>query len=246
MLLLRSAEQRAVLTAMEALSTVERAPQLVDCVRSALRTLLPHGVFVFGAGRVKGNGFTDYEPLGYRFPLPYLDEMRAADGTIQTPSIVRWLRTGAPQLFESKSVARADAKPWLQAFNRHDLDNMAAHGVVDRRSGNATYFSFFQIPARLEERHARILRFLVPHLHLSLQRCAVVTTSPRPAPLSEVQREILRYLCLGKTNWEIARILGLSDRNAKYHVEEIIRKLGVANRTEAAAKAATLGVIDAT
>lgn len=243
--MLRSTEQRAVLTAMEALSTVERAPQLVDCVRSVLHTLLPHGVFVFGTGRVKGNGFTDYEPLGYRFPLPYLDEMRAADGTIQTPSIVRWLRTGQPQLFESGAVAHEPAKPWLQSFNRYDLSNMAAHGVVDRRSGLATYFSFFQMPTRLEERHARLLRLLVPHLHLSLQRCATsaTTSATSDPPLSELQSEILRYLCLGKTNWELARILGLSDRNAKYHVEEIIRKLHATNRTEAAVKAAALGLV---
>lgn len=243
--MLRSAEQRAVLTAMEALSIVERAPQLVECVRATMGALLPHGAFIFGAGRVKGNGFTDYQPLGYRFPLPYLDEMRAADGTIQTPSIVRWLRTGQPQLFESDAVNLANQapKPWLQSFNRYDLDNMAAHGVVDRKSGTATYFSFFQISARLGERQARLLRLLVPHLHLSLQRCAAAA-APAPVPhLSEVQHEILRYLRLGKTNWEIARIMGLSDRNAKYHVEEIIRKLSVMNRTEAAVKATALGLV---
>src|SRR5688572_16764273 len=119
--MLTSADQRALLTAMDALSTVERRHGLVDCVRSVLHTLLPHGVFVFGAGRVKGSGFTDYEPLGYQFPLAYLDEMRAADGTIQTPSIVRWLRTGQPQLFESSAVDDAASKRWLQSFNRYDL-----------------------------------------------------------------------------------------------------------------------------
>ena len=63
------------------------------------------------------------------------------------------------------------------------------------------------------------------------------------AALTPKQREVVQYLALGKTNWEIAQIVGCSERNAKYHVEEIIRRLDVVNRTEAVARATALGLL---
>lgn len=46
--------------------------------------------------------------------------------------------------------------------------------------------------------------------------------------------EVLRWLSQGKTNPEIAVILGVAAGTAKLHVERILAKLGAANRTEAA------------
>lgn len=59
---------------------------------------------------------------------------------------------------------------------------------------------------------------------------------PRPKrdELTERQRAILRMLAEGKTNGEIAETLGISLDGAKYHVREIITKLGVDSREEAA------------
>ncbi len=48
------------------------------------------------------------------------------------------------------------------------------------------------------------------------------------------QREIFEWVRKGKTNWEIARILGCSEENVKYHMKNILRILGSYNRTQAA------------
>lgn len=57
------------------------------------------------------------------------------------------------------------------------------------------------------------------------------------------EQEVLRLLALGRTNREIGAALAVSERTAKAHVERIIGRLGVANRTEAVAKAIGLGLI---
>ncbi len=49
------------------------------------------------------------------------------------------------------------------------------------------------------------------------------------------QREIFGWVKAGKTNWEIARIIGCSEENVKYHMKKILRILGSYNRTQAAA-----------
>src|ERR1700742_2877156 len=47
--------------------------------------------------------------------------------------------------------------------------------------------------------------------------------------------EVLSWLSKGKTNRDIAQILGLSPRTVDKHLEQIYSKLGVENRTAAAA-----------
>ncbi len=51
--------------------------------------------------------------------------------------------------------------------------------------------------------------------------------------LSPRQREVLELIARGKTNAEIADALGISLDGAKYHVREILAKLGVQSREEA-------------
>jgi DNA-binding CsgD family transcriptional regulator len=46
---------------------------------------------------------------------------------------------------------------------------------------------------------------------------------------------VLSWLSKGKTNRDIAQILGLSPRTVDKHLEQIYAKLGVENRTAAAA-----------
>lgn len=51
--------------------------------------------------------------------------------------------------------------------------------------------------------------------------------------LSPPQREILKWVAAGKSNFDIATILGLPERTVRYHVSEILRKLGVVSRSQA-------------
>jgi len=65
----------------------------------------------------------------------------------------------------------------------------------------------------------------------------------RPAaPLTAREAEVLSWLAKGKTNRDIADILGMSPRTVNKHLEHIFEKLGVETRTAAAALAALAGI----
>jgi DNA-binding NarL/FixJ family response regulator len=70
--------------------------------------------------------------------------------------------------------------------------------------------------------------------------------SQRREPLEDAltprETEVLGLLTTGQTNQQIARTLTISKGTAKVHVERIIRKLGVSDRTQAAVRAIELGV----
>jgi DNA-binding CsgD family transcriptional regulator len=56
------------------------------------------------------------------------------------------------------------------------------------------------------------------------------------------RREVLLWIARGKSNRDVAEILTLSPRTVNKHLKQIFNKLGVENRTSAAALAArTLG-----
>ena len=54
------------------------------------------------------------------------------------------------------------------------------------------------------------------------------------SPLSKRETEVLRGICEGKSNKEIARVLDLQEVTIKLHVKTLSRKLEARNRTHAA------------
>lgn len=69
---------------------------------------------------------------------------------------------------------------------------------------------------------------------------------PLPGRLSPREREVLHLLTQGQTNREIARNLTVSTATIKIHVEHILAKLGVSDRTQAAVLAIELGLLPTT
>jgi DNA-binding NarL/FixJ family response regulator len=61
--------------------------------------------------------------------------------------------------------------------------------------------------------------------------------------LTPREKEVLQLLASGKTNQEIAQTLVISKGTVKVHVERIIRKLGVSDRTQAVVHGIVLGLV---
>ena len=64
-----------------------------------------------------------------------------------------------------------------------------------------------------------------------------------PETLTERETEVLRLLAAGKANKEIARALTIGEKTVKTHVSNILAKLGVQSRTQAALHAARIGLV---
>lgn len=64
-------------------------------------------------------------------------------------------------------------------------------------------------------------------------------------PLTEREREVLSLVTQGQANKQIARQLGISERTVRTHVSSILKKLGLASRTQAALYAVREGLVPA-
>ena len=66
---------------------------------------------------------------------------------------------------------------------------------------------------------------------------------PVDLPLTAREVQVLRHVALGLSNKEIGRSLSISVETVKEHVQNILRKLNAADRTDAAVRAVKLGLV---
>lgn len=84
----------------------------------------------------------------------------------------------------------------------------------------------------------------VLHVHEALQRLGEHLAVPIMPQLTPREKECLVWAAQGKTSWEIARILALSERGITFHMVNATRKLKAANRRQAIVRAISLKLIE--
>lgn len=71
------------------------------------------------------------------------------------------------------------------------------------------------------------------HCFARLERLHHPIEQELPPTLSKRETEVLHYAAAGKTNWEIGRILAITEETARKYVQSAAKKLGSSNRTHA-------------
>jgi len=98
-----------------------------------------------------------------------------------------------------------------------------------------------------------LMAYLMPHLHDAYHRLEWNSSMPmavgEKSPLklfTPREIEVLRWLITGKSNWEMSRIVSISERTIKYHLKQIYHKLGVSTRTQAISMVHSMGLAEQT
>ena len=229
---------------------VRRMPQLFLWAQGPLQRLIPHEILVFGSSAANGAAvsFQKLSSTPYFTDQHFNEVCRPADGLL-VRMMARWNRFGMPALVAPSLRTWECEDDWLPLAQQHELRNVAAHGVRNVAGRVSTYFSFSRVQREFDSRLYHTLSLLVPHLHETLTR---VTLEERrlsarvvrsDCSVTDREAEILRWIRDGKTNHDIARIIEVSPYTVKNHVQKILRKMGVENRSHAVARAISLGIL---
>lgn len=99
------------------------------------------------------------------------------------------------------------------------------------------------MPAQGVSKQAAVQMALAPYRAAGRDRSVAGEPETLVEPLSERETEVLALLAEGLSNREIAQQLYLSPNTVRVHTHHIYGKLGVSNRTQAAAKGRALGLL---
>mgnify|MGYP003585207071 CR=1 FL=1 len=78
---------------------------------------------------------------------------------------------------------------------------------------------------------------------MSAKPASAIPRAPAPVRLSARESASLHWSDIGKTSWETARILGVSESTVNFHLCNACEKLGVRGRRAAVVAALRLGLI---
>ncbi len=123
------------------------------------------------------------------------------------------------------------------------------HGAVERllRAGANGFISKTTSPDNLEKGIREVVAGERPVYLPAPKRGRPSQVSGDPvADLPRRQLEVLRLICMGLSNKEIARELQLSISTIRAHISALFRKLDVTNRAAASSYGTRFGVLDST
>ena len=146
--------------------------------------------------------------------------------------------------------SRFAQSPLARELAKTGVDVVHAHGTYDVHGKPVSFFTFACRAASLRPHTQYFIELIVPFLHLAWTRIGIARpmeiagrTGTSAALLTTREQEILKWIHLGKSNIEIGLILGISALTVKNHVQHILRKLDVHNRTQAVSKGLALRIL---
>ena len=139
--------------------------------------------------------------------------------------------------------------PWLDGMKRTVEEAVARCGTqVLTFPANGPhirhgYFAFVLAEGAPDRRDEwRLLQLVTHAIHLRWSEIDGAT-GPTSASLTPRERSVVQWLARGKSNAEIATILGISSSTIDTHVRRIYAKLGVHDRVNAAVIASATGLL---
>lgn len=135
----------------------------------------------------------------------------------------------------------------MSADDAHLFEAIKA-GATGYLLKNLDVDQFFALLNGLERGEAPMPRDLATKILREFAHRAQAPTTSEAEPaldgLTERQLEVLKLIAQGWTNKQVADQLFITERTVKYHLQEILQKLHLRNRTQAVAYAVRTGLID--
>jgi transcriptional regulator EpsA len=140
---------------------------------------------------------------------------------------------------------------FTRELERLGATQLLVHGIHDAEGRAISLFIFACRPGSASQRQGYLVQLLAPSLHAAWVRTQLTkraeTGSDKASAgnvLTVRELDILKWIYLGKSNFEIGAILKISPLTVKNHVQKILRKLNVVNRTQAIGKSLELRILN--
>jgi len=237
-------QQHQLLRALEEVPDIASRADFFLWSQGSLKLLLPHGLLM-GLLLDERQQALQLECLqSVPYPADLLDRLRHPEHGYLARLARSCDRPGVMLLGDASATpvlnqaAPALALEWQAMKFGYGL-LLASGPLID---GVSSYIGLFGLQSAPSVTQAWLLRVLAPQLHFTLMR---VKSQPAGAPdpnpnliedLTDRQLQILEWVKMGKTNFEISLILDISALTVKNHLQKLFKRLNVHNRAQAVAR----------
>ena len=195
------------------------------------------------AFRADGFSMTTPDPAMY-------SDMFLRDTAVAPALLKAWEeRRYQPVVVEANNTLGSGA--FVREIERLGATQLLVHGVHDADGRSVMLFTFACRPSSIGPRQSYLVQLLAPALHCAWVRTQLARRAEQGADkgngqsvLTVREQDILKWIYLGKSNFEIGAILKISPLTVKNHVQKILRKLNVVNRTQAIGKSLELRILN--
>lgn len=192
---------------------------------------------VCGIGRGGADGLAEVpRVINIDYPEEWLRIYGGSQLYFKDPIILNNFQNPGPQIWDETYELFGEnvSEDFVRQAQDFGLYHGVSGGLYDQRTGLSTIFTFSGRENVFLNHQKKIMEFLTPHLHQALVRIYREGSSSCDS-LSKREREVIKWIKEGKTNWEISMILNISERTVKFHVQNIEKKLNAVNKAHAIA-----------
>ncbi|HEX7812267.1 MAG TPA: XrtB/PEP-CTERM-associated transcriptional regulator EpsA [Burkholderiales bacterium] len=245
-------EQQTLMLNLDTSLRVHARPHFFSWTQGMLQSLIRHEVLVCALRSGEPLSLSvDSIAINVADPSTFSDAF-LRDAPVAPALVNAW----EERRFRPVVCAAGDVKALVGGIFVRELERVGAtqlvvHGTHDSDGLMESFFVFGCAPGGEPRRQAYLAQLLVPFLHSAWMRVRMnartrgndsVKSTQRSA-ITPREQEILRWIYLGKSNFEIGSILNISPLTVKNHVQKILRKLNVVNRAQAVGKALDLRIL---
>lgn len=246
--------QASTLLCTQDLALLARATTVQEVIAWLNNTLLPHVkasscALLWGRAQPTIKFIPVYVTESYPKAL-LADSLRHSRFTLEAhiPLLSLWTEFESPIICRMENISPESRGYWHAHFQNSSFKNVAASGCHDVNGHYLTYLYITDTSALPDADVKSLLAIVLPLIHNVLGQ---VRRKKRQRQKNMVQgaltsreMEVLEWVKKGKTNPEIASILGVTFPTIKNHIQKIMIKLRVNNRAEAVGKAYGLSAQD--
>jgi transcriptional regulator EpsA len=249
--LLDPLELESLVLNMDASLRVHARHQFFTWTQGLLQNLFRHELLICALRNAEPMSFHVDSFATSPLDLAFFSEQFRRDTSLVPHLIKTWEDNYfQPVVCEAGNAGRFERSALALELNRIGANALLAHGTYDMFGRPASFFTFACRSGTLGPKQVCLVELIVPFLHLAWLRTQINRPAESPGInpsqahlLTSREREILQWIHLGKSNIEIGAILKISPLTVKNHVQKILRKLNVQNRTQAVGKALALRIL---
>ena len=231
---------------------VHSRPQFFVWTQGLLQGLIPHRALVCA---LRSGEQLAFRADAFATSMPAagaIGGMLMRDAPVLPSLIKAWKqRQFQPVVCDAGETGGLNGGGFARELAEVGASRLLVHGCQDADGEVSGLYVFACTPEPAAVEVSYLLQLCVPFMHAAWVRSQAPRegmAGSRPAPVSAGvltvrEREVLRWIYLGKSNAEIGAILRISPMTVKNHVQKILRKLDVVNRAQAVGKALDAQII---